>query len=189
MSKKEMKEKLIEVTMKLMEESKGDVSQITTRGICEQANVGIGLINYHFQSKDNLIAICVQRFISKSIDNFQPNLKPNLSPCEKMKKSVSQINDFLVNNASVSKISILQDHINPATNDNTIRSLQGIKHSVEELKAEENEKNLLVFALVSFVQNMFLRKEQTEELFGFDYENEEQRNAVLAFMIDRLFKE
>ncbi|MGO1033510.1 TetR/AcrR family transcriptional regulator, partial [Clostridioides difficile] len=33
-----------------------DIEEITVRKIAERANVGVGLINYHFKTKDNLLS-------------------------------------------------------------------------------------------------------------------------------------
>lgn len=187
--KASIREKIIAVTMELMKESMGDINQITTRTISERANVGVGLINYHFQTKDNLINICVQRFISKSIEDFRPNIDPHAKTSEKLKQSISGVNKFLIDNESVSKISIIQDHINPEMDDNTMRSVRGINNSLMNYSADANEKNILVFALVSFIQNLFLRKELCKDLFGFDYDNDDERNRVLTLIIERLFLE
>lgn len=56
MSKHEnVKDRIIFVTIELIEQYGGDTKSITARMIAEKAEVGLGLINYHFGSKDNLI--------------------------------------------------------------------------------------------------------------------------------------
>lgn len=66
------REKIIEVTTELIIESQGDLSQVTARKIANRAEVGLGLIHYHFESKDQLITECVQRIINKEIRTFVP---------------------------------------------------------------------------------------------------------------------
>jgi AcrR family transcriptional regulator len=39
----------------------GDIKKITIRRIAEEAGVGVGLINHYFETKDNLIEVCVQK--------------------------------------------------------------------------------------------------------------------------------
>jgi len=51
----------------------------------------------------------------------------------------------------------------------------------------EKERFVLAFALASVIQALFLRKEQSGELFGFDVNVKEQRDAVLDIIISRLF--
>ena len=53
--KDNLKEAIIYQTTELIQECGGDVSKIILRKISEQAKVGLGLINYHFGSKEQLI--------------------------------------------------------------------------------------------------------------------------------------
>ena len=69
--KKNVKERIIEVTTGLIEQYNGDTKRITARMIAEQAGIGLGLINYHFGSKDKLITECVQRIIGEVVAGFQ----------------------------------------------------------------------------------------------------------------------
>ena len=58
-----IKEKIINTTISLIERSDGLVENITVRDIAQKSDVAIGLINYHLGSKENLDKICVQRMI------------------------------------------------------------------------------------------------------------------------------
>ena len=53
------KEAIIQATIKLIEENGEHLEEITVRDICKNAGVGLGLVNYHFGSKDKLIEACV----------------------------------------------------------------------------------------------------------------------------------
>ena len=52
---------IIEVTTELIEQHNGNIKDM----IAAKAGVGLGLINYHFRSKEKLITECVQRIIGK----------------------------------------------------------------------------------------------------------------------------
>ena len=58
-----VKNRMIEVTTELIEQHNGNIKGITARMIATKAGVGLGLINYHFGSKEKLITECVQRII------------------------------------------------------------------------------------------------------------------------------
>ena len=73
--KENLKEAIICATTELIQEFDGDVNKITLRRISERANVGLGLINYHFGSKEQLITLCVQRIINNVVLNFSPDDK------------------------------------------------------------------------------------------------------------------
>lgn len=55
------KERIIQATIDLINEKGEQMSGITVREICKRANVGLGLVNYHFGNKDKLIELCVER--------------------------------------------------------------------------------------------------------------------------------
>ena len=65
------KEIIIQAATELIEERGEQISDITVREISKRAHVGLGLINYHFGNKDNLIAICVEQVINGIVENFQ----------------------------------------------------------------------------------------------------------------------
>ena len=50
-----VKNRIIEVTTELIEQHNGNIKDITARMIATKAGVGLGLINYHFGSKEKLI--------------------------------------------------------------------------------------------------------------------------------------
>ena len=49
------KETIIQTTIALIEEKGEDLDKITVREISKKAGVGLGLVNYHFGNKDNLL--------------------------------------------------------------------------------------------------------------------------------------
>ena len=61
---------IIEATITLINEKGESLNEITVREICKKANVGLGLVNYHFGNKDKLIELCVERMISGIVDHF-----------------------------------------------------------------------------------------------------------------------
>ena len=64
MKKDETKELILRETIQLIREKDGDLSKVTARLIAERAGVSLGLINYHFSNKDNLILECTQMIIN-----------------------------------------------------------------------------------------------------------------------------
>ena len=58
------KEAIIQATITLIEEKGEHFEEITVRDICKNAGVGLGLVNYHFGSKEKLIEMCVERIIN-----------------------------------------------------------------------------------------------------------------------------
>jgi AcrR family transcriptional regulator len=182
----EVKERIIEATISLITKSSGDAANINTRAIAEAAGVGVGLINYHFQTKDNLIEICVERMIGEVIASFSPTLQEQ-QPLARLKHSAKLVMDFLIENPSVARISILTDCKTPKTDDNTIKSAMSAKTTLKSSELSDKEQFLLTFALNLTMQALFLRKDQSEEVFGYDINVKKQRDEALDLLIDSLF--
>ena len=182
----EVKEKIIKTTISLITESDGYVENINTRTIAEKAQVGVGLINYHFQTKDNLIEICVERMIGKVIAAFAPT-NPERTPLGMLKYSAKLVFTFLIENQALSRISILSDYKNPDKADNTIKSAMGFNRILENIEISENERFVLAFAFTSVIQSLLLRKDQSDELFGYDINIKEERDKVIDLLVDNIF--
>ncbi|MFL0250024.1 TetR/AcrR family transcriptional regulator [Clostridium neuense] len=188
MKKSELaKENIIAVTINLIQEANGEADKITTRAIAKEAGVGIGLINYHFESKEKLLEICVQRIISDVIKSFKPDVNHELSSIGRLKKVTKMVTSFLIENSSVSKISILGDMNSPTVADNTMKTVKGLLFSMEDYSIPKKDKMLLSFGLTSILQAAFLRKDTMKESFGFNFNDRKEREAFIDFMIDKLF--
>ena len=51
------KEAIIQATIKLIEEKGEHLEEVTVREICKREGVGLGLVNYNFGNKDNMIEL------------------------------------------------------------------------------------------------------------------------------------
>lgn len=186
-SSEEVRQKIIDVTIDLINRSNGAIEAITTRAISEKAGVGVGLINYHFQTKENLIEICVQRIIGTIITKFKPVANEKLNVKDRLKSTAKEVADFLVENPSVSRISILSDHIKPQIFDNTMKSVQGFLLGLSDSDMSDRDKKILVFALTSVLQALFLRRELSKELFQLDFSIKQERDIFIDIIIDNMF--
>lgn len=162
-----MKEKIIEVTTTLIEENAGDINQITARAIAAKANVGLGLINYHFGSKEKLVAICVQRIISEVISNFDMN-KEYSTDIERLTAWATHVFDFLFDHPAIAKISILSDLQNYQLKSNSVFTQIGFKNALRD-DEDESDKALLSFILTASMQVAFLGSGTVKDLLGYDF--------------------
>jgi len=103
------KEAIIQAAIKLIEEKGERLNTITVREICKKADVGLGLINYYFHNKDNLISVCVERIINGIVEKFTSirEQAENYTPFEKLDLLGNMTLDFLFEHPAISKISIL----------------------------------------------------------------------------------
>lgn len=187
----EMKERIIRSTIELIEQGNGNIGEITTRMIAEKAGIGISLLHYHFQTKDRLVELCVQRIITGVIEDFRPSVAEADCPLTRITAVAQQVADFLSGNPAISRISILGDLTQPALRDNTALTMAGFAAAWHGRKNSGStgspDMKTAVFALTALIQSAFLRKELSRELFGYDMENKEERDRFIGWIAGRLF--
>lgn len=175
------KEAMIQATITLIEEKGEHLDEITVREICKKANVGLGLVNYHFGSKDKLIELCVERMVNRIVEQFQNISKKteNLIPFEKLNYLGNMTLNFLFEHYAVSKISILTDMQTPKVNDNTHRTYTAYLPLISACRPDWDEETVKrkAFCLITIMQQAFLRHETITQMLGIDLKKEEVRRT------------
>jgi AcrR family transcriptional regulator len=185
-NERDAREEIIKAATELIGESRGSIEEITTRAIAERARVGVGLVNYHFQTKEKLLELCVQQLIGSFIAQFRPAQGPELTGAAFLASVAKQVADYLVENPAVSQISILGDLKSPKELDNTMKTVRGLSASMRGYDMPDGEKTMLMFTLASVLQEMFLRRDLSGELFGYDFYDKAQRDAFIDFIVGKL---
>lgn len=187
MEKQDVRERILIAAEELIAQGEGEIEQITTRAIAERAGVGIGLINYHFQTKDHLIRLCVQRMIGEVIRTFDAARFASLPPLERLTASATHVFEFLFAHPSLSRISILDDHRNPSPDCNTARTIRGFGLMAADFDGERGALERRLFELTAAMQSAFLFREQSAVLLGRDLQRPEERAAYIAELVSALF--
>ena len=193
MKKDNSKELLIDTTINLINEYNGDVSRVTIREIATRSGVAVGLINYLFGNKDNLITICVQKIILNIVTTFTPclNMDSSLDNYSQVKYKFSatakQVFEFLFNNKSIARISILNDYKDYNDYSNSNMTIRGFVRVLSKLEVEDLEKEKIAFYLTSTMQVAFIRSLSNSNYLGYDFANKESRDRFIDDLIDKLF--
>lgn len=182
----DVKENIIQAATELIQQSNGNTAEITTRTIARKAKVGIGLINYHFQSKENLIAICVQRIIGEVVSGFSPAAKIYENDRERLTDWALQVFEFLFEHPSISRISILSDLSGYSMDSNSVKTQKGFLFAMKK-DVKEADKNLLSFLLTSAMQTAFLGSKTGMELLGYDLNTVSGRKDFMERLVSLLF--
>lgn len=173
------REAIIQAATALIEENGEHPENITVREICKRAGVGLGLVNYHFGNKDQLIEQCVERMINGIIENFQCIREETnaLPPFEKLENLGNMTLDFLFAHKAISKISILSDMRSPKRSDNTSRTYEAFLPLVAACRPDWDEVTVKrkTFCLITVMQQMFLRWETVSSQMGLDLSKRENR--------------
>ncbi len=183
-----VKDRIISVTTELIEQYDGDVKNITSRVIAEKAEVGLGLINYHFGNKENLITTCVQRIINNVVIQGVTVNKKYETDKENLIAKATYVFNFLFENTAVSRISILGDLQSYSASSNSAYTQKGfIKSLTKDVK--EQDKALLSFMLTATMQVAFLGSDAVKEILGYDLKNAKERAAFIEKTVLILFED
>jgi len=186
----ETKMLIMDVTIRLIREYR-DVSKVTIREICSRANVGTGTVNYHFQTKENLINQCVQSIIGNIISGFDDLAEGlDMNSFEKLRFLFKTNIKFMVENVGISRVSILSDLISGSENDNSMQTreayLRLLRRIYDDQKTDAELKSILNIAVAS-MQISFLRMEIIKKVDGLDLTTEEGRDRFMDTFMERIF--
>ncbi len=155
------REIIIQSTIGLINEKGGKIDEITVRDICKRANVGLGLINYHFGNKEKLIGLCVERIVNGIVGQFRSMQEKTegFSPFDKLEYLGNMTLTFLFEHYAVSRTSILMDMASPKEDDNTHRTYQAYLPLVADCRPDWDEETVKrkTFSLIAAMQQAFLR--------------------------------
>lgn len=191
MKNKNVKDKIMDATIELIGECES-IENVTIRDIAAKAGVGIGLINYHFQTKENLINQCVQKIIGNIINKFDELYQSlTLDPLDKLRFLAKSTGSFLAQNQGISRASILSDLNTGNCSDNTSQTMAAYFPVMREVcgnKKSDQEVYLLTHILIAAFQSAFLRRDVLMQSAEIDFYDNEQRERFIDKVIDSIFK-
>ncbi len=190
--KQDTKQAILQATIRLLEAPDSRLMDTPVRDICKAAGTSVSQINYHFQTKENLIAQCVQAMIGDVIQKFGEVSAAVIKPTaqEKLKRLLEINLDFLFKNENISRISILTDHQNPGDNDNTAQTIRAYLPLVVGALAERGLRRdpLMVTSTMIFgIQVAFLRADRLRKETGVNLRDENDARRWLSDYVDLLF--
>lgn len=191
MKEEQARDRIIEATIELINENAGDINKVTARLIAYHAGISLGLINYHFGNKNNLILECTQKIINQVVMTFDPQIDEDKTKGVeagriRLTKTAQQVFDFLFKNRAISKISIIGDMQECESDSNTVHTQMGFMHVIGDIISNEN-KRLISFLLTSSMQSAFLAAEVSNGFMGYDLTKEGQRDKFIADTVNTLF--
>ena len=178
------KERILTATIDILNEE-ASPEKITVRQIAERAGVSIGAINYHFQSKDNLLNEAVGRIIGDVAASwYQPFQPLDVDPLTRLRKLFKESAKIIVRYPKFVELTfshaLLHDDFGvPMLIVPLLREILGPNRSELELR-------LLAFELVVSMQVAVLRSEAFRRYSGIDLHDEVQREAALDILIDNI---
>lgn len=177
---------LVQAAIQLLNESETP-EEITSRKIASKAGVNVAMINYCFQSKDELLKTAIDQIMQDSVGDIFAASNTNIPPLNRLWNMLWEICELVVKFRRFTKIYIpylllqseieIPNHILP-----TIREYYGNKKS-------EAECRIIAYQLISFLQLIFYRSDSFYRYTGIHLENPSERKVLLETEFKLLFKE
>lgn len=185
----DIKELLIDQTIALIKESDGKPESITARAIAQRSNVALGLINYHFGSKDNLLAECSNKMINDLLSSMKPGLmkaeNDGLTDRERLTGYAKQTFEYLFANRAIVKMSILSDFRSYGADTNSALTQRGFQMALRG-DITEKSKQLIAFGLASSMQTAFLAADESKKITGYDLNTKRGRGSFIEDTVNML---
>lgn len=186
MNDTDARNRLLKAAIDILDEEP-DVSRITVRRLAERAGVGIGLINYHFQSKDRLLNEAVNVRMSQMAEEFRDVDKANeMEPVEFIRYMLKKLSGFALRYRKLIQISIsfalLQGEMEAEMY--LLPSLRAIYGRTKE----ESELRLIAFTLIKTMQAMYMRADDFIRFSGIDILDERQMNESVDRLVGNIIK-
>lgn len=178
------KEKLIQAAQELLNKE-DKIHKITARRITERAQVGLGSINYHFQSRDNLLNEAVARTMGNVADQWLvTGVDQDVDPVYQLRNLLKETSQAAANYPELSKVSI-RHALNQGGFDVQLMITPILRNIFGETKTELEVK-LAAFQIITALQVGFLHEEQFRRYTGIDVTNTQVREQIIDLLIDNI---
>ena len=181
------KEAIIDEAIALLEEKGDDPQKLTIRELASRLNIGIGLINYHFGSKEVLINRCVKKMIMGIVDEFH-KVRPSLAfmkPKDKLNYLCLMTFDYLYTKPNISKVALIYDLGNTGDNDTTSALIDAYIPIIKDCRPiyDDQRAYLTASRVIYILEQSFLRTEVIKNRSGVDLNNSEERKDYLEGLL------
>lgn len=183
--KENTKKKIIDSTLKLLEDF-DNPEDITIRKIAETAEIGVGLINYHFGSRDKLINEAISQKLNLLAGNMAEPLTGITDPILYLKQMLIVMSDLAVKNSKLSKISVEYELLNGDFK--VCLTLLPILRRIFDNKKTESEIRLIAFQIIVTTQTIYIRHKSFYLYSGINAEQKKERDAMLISLVDSIIK-
>jgi AcrR family transcriptional regulator len=180
--KNDVKDQIIQATIELLEEQ-NETEHITMRLIAAKAGVGLGLINYHFKTRDALINDAIGEMMYHAAKPyFDIPSSTQEDPASAIKAIFRATSDIGVR-YSLGRFTVLYALLQgnmevPALIVPLIRQFFGGQKNDLEIR-------LMAFSMVTTMQVAYIRSDAFRLYAGMDIQNEQHRNELINMIVDQ----
>ena len=178
----DQKERIRLAAIELMNEYH-TADKVTTRQIAERAGVAVGSINYHFQSKDNLLYEAYsQVFLAEVMHWLDDKQSGNEDPLTRLRGLFIQTARISLPNLEMARSSLLMD-IQKGGMTTSLMILPLVR-AIFKGTQDELTLRLKAATLMSTLQMILLKKEAFEAYMGINMEDPHQLDPLVDQIFD-----
>lgn len=179
------KKRILDTMVRLLMERK-DVNKITIRQIAEHAEVNSALINYYYQSKENLVYKAVELCMENTAKKIFDNDMQDANPVTRLKNMIKAFANFVFENYYLSEIAVANEIKHGSINTST--TIVPLLSEIFQDTKPDAELKLIALQMIVPMQVMFLYADEYKGHLKKDLFNEELRSELLDQMIDNMLK-
>lgn len=162
-----------------------DPETITVRQIADKAGVGIGSINYHFQSRDNLLNQAVTQVLGDQAARWYMQIEEgDHDPVDRLMMLLVDTAATAYRYEKLSRIAIshalLKGNMEPS------QLILPLLREIYGKSKDESELRLIAFQLITTTQVLFLRDSAFRLYSGINILDEIQRKKVIETLVHNL---
>lgn len=176
------KDKVFQAAMELVLEGKND-KQITTREIASKAGVNLALINYYYQSKENLLSQVVGTLMGDIIEKFNPNSQTGTDAQTRLRSILFSTADAAFRYPSICKIAISQE-LKSGCESSCKLVIPLLKEIMPEL--DESDLNIIALQLMIPFHHIVLEPELYSRYLDTDFYDDKMRKQKINQMINHV---
>lgn len=179
--------RIMKAATEILNES-DSIDHITVRKIAERANVGVGLINYHFQTKDNLLGIAIGNEMAIMAESLvKAGGCTNLRPVERVKIMLKELFSYGERHKEYLKYTVTQSIINGDMGAQL--TLIPVIREIFGDQKDEMQLRIIALQILLPLQVTALSPIPFRYYSGVDLFDEVQRNKFIDTLVDNLVKD
>ena len=186
------KDAIIDEAIVILEEKGDDPQKLTIRELAGRLGIGVGLVNYHFGSKEVLVNRCVKKMIMSIVEEFH-KVRTSLAymkPKEKLNYLCLMTFDYLYTKPNVSKVALIYDLGNTSNDDTTSELIDAYIPIVKDCKPSYDDQKAYLIAsrVIYIIEQSYLRTGVIRLRSGVDLRNSEERKEYLENLLKDMMK-
>lgn len=185
---KTAKERIMEAVRNILAEGES-LEKVTVREIAKRANVGIGTLNYHYESKDKLVYEAVGNVLEKMAAGLSTGAAdPALSPFERLRRFLIEVAEIVMRyqNHEIFRHQLKLELEHGSMN--TPLYLVPLLNEIFGGRKSESELKMLSLQIVIPLQVIFLKLEPFTLYTGFDISCKSDREQAIDILLNNVIK-